>query len=106
MNRRNFLKTTSTAIIGSLCIPNIVLSHQSTELDDLYNYLESKTIQHPIRGEIPFKLYPYQKDILKEIHENQSFLLLTYLPHPNLWIHAILLETIPYLTADLSSLIR
>ena len=42
-----------------------------TELEDLYEFVESRTMRCPIKGLIPFKLFPFQKEILKYIHENR-----------------------------------
>ena len=74
MNRRTFLK--SVTICG-ITLPLISFGKTSTtptpinpELADLYAFCERQTILHPVKGEIPFKLYPFQKQILKEIHEN------------------------------------
>lgn len=76
MNRRNFLKTTGLVGISSLFVPTILTGNVvDNELDDLYNYLESKSIWNPIKGHIPFKLYPYQKDILKHIHQNDKLVI-------------------------------
>lgn len=47
-----------------------------SELADLYYYLESKTILHPIHGRIQFKLFPYQMEFLKEVHENDRLLII------------------------------
>jgi hypothetical protein len=44
------------------------------ELQDLYNFIESKQIYNPVNKLMPFKLFPFQKQILKEIHENQFIL--------------------------------
>lgn len=46
------------------------------ELSDLFYYLESKTIQHPIRGTIPFKLYKFQKELLTDMYDNQRLLII------------------------------
>jgi hypothetical protein len=74
MNRRNFLKISGLGVgVASLFGWN--LFKKRTELEDLYAYLESHTILDPMRGEVPFKLYPYQKQILKHIHENDRVLI-------------------------------
>lgn len=77
MNRRNFLKTTGIIGMGVFApIHNLFANIKTnTEVDDLYRYLESKTINTPIQGVIPFKLYPFQKDILKAIHENDRLVI-------------------------------
>lgn len=69
MNRRNFIKV-GTITLGISALPIWNFLKKKTELEDLYDYLESHTILHPTRGNIPFKLYPHQKEILKNIHEN------------------------------------
>lgn len=71
MNRRHFIKV-GTVTIGISALPIWNFLKKKTELEDLYDYLESHTILHPIRGNIPFKLYPHQKKILKHIHENDN----------------------------------
>jgi hypothetical protein len=73
MNRRNFLKLFGIGSAVSTVPVATWFTYKSNvdrELDDLYDYLESHTIYHPVRGEIPFKLYPFQKQILRQIHEN------------------------------------
>ena len=74
MNRRNFIKTTSGALASLPFIPKLFgITPVSDELKDLYAFLESKTIkQYAIWDDIPFKLYPFQKEILKTIHENDK----------------------------------
>ena len=67
MNRRSFLKT---ATICGVSLPFLSFG-KSSELEDLYAFCEQQTILSPTEGEIPFKLFPFQKQILKEIHENQ-----------------------------------
>lgn len=69
MNRRHFIKV-GTITLGISALPIWNFLKKKTELEDLYDYLESHTILHPTRGNIPFKLYPHQKEILKNIHEN------------------------------------
>jgi hypothetical protein len=46
-----------------------------TEMEDLYSFIENKTITHPNLGEVPFTLYPFQKEILKQIHENDKIVI-------------------------------
>lgn len=66
MNRRNFIKTTSGAIASLPFISTLLGQNAvSDELQDLYSFMESKLIDGK-----PFKLYPFQKEILKTIHEN------------------------------------
>lgn len=48
----------------------------TTELADLFYYLESKNIHHPMYGVIPFRLYPFQKKMLQAIHENDRLLII------------------------------
>lgn len=69
MNRRHFIKV-GTITLGISALPIWNFLKKKTELEDLYDYLESHTILHPTKGNIPFKLYPHQKEILKNIHEN------------------------------------
>ena len=48
---------------------------KNKELTELYKYVESYCLLDPVNGNIPFKLYPYQKKILKAIHENDKLLI-------------------------------
>lgn len=71
MNRRNFLKTTSGAIASLPFVPSLLGEDKlSDELQDLYSFLESKQLNGK-----PFKLYPFQKQILKNIHENNRLVI-------------------------------
>lgn len=72
MNRRNFLKIGSLVLGGTAFFSGWNFFRRKTELEDLYAYLESHTIVEPLKGRVPFKLYPYQKEILKNIHENDK----------------------------------
>lgn len=99
MNRRNFFKSLGAigalASIGIFSVQNKIYGdvglgiknpryqldisgNLDLELEDLYSFLESKTISN-IRVDnnhlIPFKLYPYQKEILKDIHENDRLII-------------------------------
>jgi hypothetical protein len=69
MNRRHFIKV-GTITLGISALPIWNFLKKKTELEDLYDYLESHTIFHSTRGNISFKLHPHQKEILKNIHEN------------------------------------
>lgn len=40
--------------------------------DPLYFIRTYVRIQHPIKGQIPFDMYPYQEEMVKTIHENQQ----------------------------------
>lgn len=80
MNRRNFLIKTGAVVatvpfIGSALASVFQPSTTNPELEDLYSFLESKTVLHPSRGKVPFKLYPFQKEILKHIHENDKLII-------------------------------
>jgi len=75
MNRRNFLKS---AVIATSSLPLLGwTSNKSTrELTELYTYLETKTIYTPMDGIVPFKLFPFQREILKHIHENNRIVII------------------------------
>ena len=81
MNRRDFFKLIGLGTVATASVPLLGMVQQPavikppSELDDLYAYLESKTVQHPIKGVIPYKLLPYQKEILKTIHENDRVII-------------------------------
>lgn len=74
MNRRSFFKSVSLTLAA---IPFLGFTRyaKQLELDDLYRYVESKTVNHPIHGQIPYKLLPYQREILKAIHENDNLII-------------------------------
>lgn len=72
MNRRNFLKIGSLVLGGTALFSGWNFFRRRTELEDLYAYLESHTVRNPFEGNVSFKLYPYQKEILKNIHENDK----------------------------------
>lgn len=72
MNRRNFLKNGSVVLGGVTVFSDWNFVKRKSELEDLYSYLESHTILTPLKGKVPFKLYPHQKKILKHIHENDK----------------------------------
>lgn len=76
MNRRSFFKTIA---LSAASIPFLGMGVKAKtlqlELDDLYSYAEFKDVIHPIHGRIPYKLFPYQRDILKAIHENQNLII-------------------------------
>lgn len=74
MNRRSFL-TRMGAAVGALFTAPLVACKLNTELEDLYSYVESQEIYSFIEGYIPFKLYPFQKDILRLIHENERLVI-------------------------------
>lgn len=38
------------------------------------NYIQ---IQHPVKGSIPFKLYPYQETMIRTFHENRQTIVLS-----------------------------
>jgi len=68
ISRRKFINV-GTLSLGISALPICNFLKKKTELEDLYDYVESNL--HPINGNIPpFKLYPHHKRILKNIHEN------------------------------------
>jgi len=70
MNRRSFFKTIAlTAASAPFWGMKLKAKTFQSELDDLYSYIESTKIYTP-DGIVPFKLFPFQKEILKHIHEN------------------------------------
>lgn len=84
MNRKQFLGTIFGSIIAIPTLFGITsdknkvnskLNRVDSELQDLYDYLERQTINNLFKGKIPFKLYPYQKQILKQIHENDKVII-------------------------------
>lgn len=70
MTRRDFIKITALGLGGSGLV-SWDLFKKKSELEDLYAYLESHLL-YPRGGKVPFKLYPFQKQILKQIHENDK----------------------------------
>jgi hypothetical protein len=44
-------------------------------MKELYNYIENRCLLDPVNGKIPFKLHPYQKRILKAIHDNNTLII-------------------------------
>jgi hypothetical protein len=43
-------------------------------LENLYDYVELQQLYSPNLGNVPFRLHPYQKQILKYIHENDKII--------------------------------
>ena len=69
--------------------PNLKRAHEASEFDidkikelkrcqeDPIYFLETYVkVQHPTKGAVPFKLYPYQIEMVKAIHENKDTILL------------------------------
>ena len=71
ISRRKFINV-GTLSLGISALPICNFLKKKTELEDLYDYMESHTVLHPLKGEVPFKLYPHHKRILKNIHENDK----------------------------------
>lgn len=45
--------------------------------DPIYFIKKYCQIQHPVRGAIPFKLYPYQEQLIRAFHENRNVICLS-----------------------------
>jgi hypothetical protein len=81
MNRRNFLKTSLLVAPMAVCSAALVKFSDvrySDELLDLFSYIEgTKNIFNPRSSTVTnYKLLPYQKEMLKFVHENQNVLIL------------------------------
>lgn len=77
MKRRSFIKTVCGSVIA---FPFISLASTIPEpkqivpgsVEDLFQFVESKKIWTPHDGLVPFKLYPFQKAILRTMYYNDK----------------------------------
>lgn len=69
MIRRDFLNS-----LLSSSLLNLLKSEK--DADKLINRIEKETIHDPVLGEIPYKLYEYQKNIIRQICENDRVIFL------------------------------
>lgn len=53
-----------------------ILELKRCKNDPIYFMEKYVKVQHPTKGSVPFVLYPYQKDMIKAIHENKDTILL------------------------------
>ena len=51
--------------------PNILEEFKKCQEDPAYFMGQYVKVTHPVRGLVPFKLYPFQEKIVKEIQNNR-----------------------------------